>query len=110
MVQFNPWRRNSAFLQFWLLSPESPVSATSSWDLFPRLFSRSRLAVASFSVAMVFAELAHFVFPFVEDGTFHYVSGMYTAALPLIPAGYGLYVTLSEIKKAKRRKRADLSA
>ena len=57
---------------------------------------------SAFYVAMVFAELAHFVFPFMKDGTFHYVSGMYTAALPLFPAGYGLYVTLSEIKKARQ--------
>ena len=55
-----------------------------------------------FYVAMMFAELSHFVFPFLEDGTFHYVSGMYTAAIPLIPAGYGFYITLSEIKKAKQ--------
>jgi hypothetical protein len=50
-------------------------------------------------VNMIVAALAHFVFPFMEDGTFHYVSGMYTAALPLLPAGYGLYITLREIRK-----------
>ena len=55
-----------------------------------------------FFFAMILAELSHFLFPFLEDGTFHYVSGMYTAALPLIPAGYGLYVTLREIRKEKR--------
>jgi len=51
-----------------------------------------------FIVALTMAELSHYIFPFLEDGTFHYVSGMYTAALPLIPAGYSLYVTLHEIK------------
>src|SRR5262245_60775599 len=35
-----------------------------------------------FFVAMTMAELSHFIFPFLENGTFHYVSGMYTAALP----------------------------
>ena len=55
-----------------------------------------------FYVAMMFAELSHFVFPFLEDGTFHYVSGMYTAAIPLIPATYGFYITMREIKKAKQ--------
>lgn len=55
-----------------------------------------------FYFAMMFAELSHFVFPFLEDGTFHYVSGMYTAALPLIPAGYGFYLTMGEIKKVRR--------
>ena len=54
-----------------------------------------------FFVAMTVAELAHFVFPFLEDGTFHYVSGMYTAALPLIPAAYGLYITMHEIKRTR---------
>ena len=54
-----------------------------------------------FFVSMIIAELSHFVFPFLEDGTFHYVSGMYTAALPLIPAGYGLYITMCEIKKER---------
>ena len=58
--------------------------------------------LSAFFVAMTIAELAHFVFPFIEDGTFHYVSGMYTAALPLIPAGYGLYIVFSEIRGAKR--------
>ena len=55
-----------------------------------------------FYVAMMFAELSHFVFPFLEDGTFHYVSGMYTAAIPLITATYGFYITMREIKKAKQ--------
>ncbi len=54
-------------------------------------------------VAMTIAELSHFVFPFLEDGTFHYTSGMYTAALPLIPAWYGLYITLSEIRKQRAK-------
>ncbi len=58
--------------------------------------------LSSFYVAMTIAELAHFFFPFMEDGTFHYVSGMYTAALPLFPAGYGLYVTLREIRKERQ--------
>ncbi len=55
-----------------------------------------------FFFAMAIAELSHFVFPFLKDGTFHYVSGMYTAALPLIPAGYGLYVVRQETLKQKR--------
>jgi len=54
-----------------------------------------------FFVAMTLAELSHFVFPFLEDGTFHYVSGMYTAAIPLIPAAYGLQITMREIRKER---------
>ncbi len=55
-------------------------------------------------VAMMFAELSHFIFPFMEDGTFHYVSGMYTAAIPLFPAAYGFYITMGEIKKVRLNK------
>lgn len=54
-----------------------------------------------FFVAMALAELSHFVFPFLQSNHFHYVSGMYTAALPLIPAGYGLYVLFDELKKER---------
>lgn len=60
-----------------------------------------------FYVAMTIAELSHFVFPFLEDGTFHYVSGMYTAAIPLIPAGYGLRITLREVRRLKRNSKAE---
>lgn len=56
-----------------------------------------------FIVAMTMAELSHYLFPFMEDGTFHYVSGMYTAALPLIPAGYALFIVLQEIKIEKAK-------
>lgn len=56
-----------------------------------------------FYVAMMIAELSHYVFPFLEDGTFHYVSGMYSAALPLIPAVYGFRITLMEIKKERTK-------
>ncbi len=56
-----------------------------------------------FIIAMTMAELSHYIFPFLEDGTFHYVSGMYTAALPLIPAAYALYIVLREIKLEKAK-------
>lgn len=42
-------------------------------------------------------ELTHFVFPFLIDGTFHYESGMYAAALPLIPAAFDLRLILTEV-------------
>lgn len=44
-----------------------------------------------FFVAMALAELSHFLFPYLIRGHLHYVSGMYTAALPLIPAVWGLW-------------------
>jgi hypothetical protein len=55
--------------------------------------------LCAFFFAMTIAELAHFVFPFVIDGTFHYEPGMYTAALPLIPAYYGLKIMFREIRQ-----------
>lgn len=57
--------------------------------------------LCAFFFAMTIAELAHFVFPFLIDGTFHYESGMYTAALPLIPAWFGLYRVLREIARER---------
>lgn len=57
--------------------------------------------LCAFFVAMTVAELAHFVFPFVIDGTFHYQSGLYTAALPLITAYCGLYIMIREIRKVR---------
>lgn len=54
--------------------------------------------LCAFFFAMTIAELAHFVFPFVLDGNFHYESGMYTAALPLFPAFYGLHILMREIR------------
>jgi hypothetical protein len=59
--------------------------------------------LCAFFVAMTIAELAHFIFPFVINGSFHYESGMYTALLPLIPAFYGLYVMMREIRAEKER-------
>jgi hypothetical protein len=52
-------------------------------------------SLSFFFVAMTIAELSHFVFP--------YVSGMYTAALPLIRAGYGLYITMWLVRRERRK-------
>jgi len=70
------------------------------------IIKRTRIGyyfLSFFFVAMTIAELSHYVFPFLEDGTFHYVSGMYTAALPLLPAGYGLFVTMRELRRIRRQ-------
>jgi len=70
------------------------------------LLKRTQLGyyfLSFFFVAMTIAELSHFVFPFLENGTFHYVSGMYTAALPLIPAGYGLFIVLKEVRNIRQK-------
>ncbi len=56
----------------------------------------------AFFIGMLLAELTHFAFPFVEDGTFHYFSGMYTAILPLIPAYVGFRRLLRKIGERPR--------
>ena len=52
-----------------------------------------------FFVAMMLAELSHFIFPFMEDGTFHYFPGMWTAALPLLPAAWGRSRSRSTVRR-----------
>lgn len=46
---------------------------------------------AAFFVAMTISELAHFAFPVARDGSLAYFPGLYTAALPLIPAWVALH-------------------
>jgi hypothetical protein len=60
-----------------------------------------------FFVAMMLAELSHFIFPLMEDGTFHYFPGMWTAALPLLPAAWGLVVMLREVRKHRAHSQPD---
>ena len=55
--------------------------------------------VCTFFFAMIIAELSHFAFPFVIDGTFHYESGMWTAALPLFPAIYGMHKLMRQMQQ-----------
>lgn len=57
--------------------------------------------LAFFFVAMTVAELSHFIFPFVLYGEWKYTAGVATATLPLIPAWYGLFITLKETKRIK---------
>lgn len=57
--------------------------------------------VSAFLFDMMFANLSHFAFPFLMDGTFHYVSGMYTALLPVITAWYTFSIILREIRSMK---------
>ena len=54
-----------------------------------------------FFVAMTVAELTHFIFPFILYGEWKYTAGVATAALPLIPAWYGLIITIRETQKLK---------
>lgn len=53
---------------------------------------------STFLFGMMFAELSHFVSPFLEDGTFHYSPGMYTAILPVLSGWFTFRVILREIR------------
>ncbi|MBI1221395.1 MAG: HXXEE domain-containing protein [Bacteroidetes bacterium] len=63
--------------------------------------------LAFFFVAMTVAELTHFIFPFILYGGWRYTAGVTTAALPLIPAWYGLIVTLKETKRIRDEKKSN---
>lgn len=58
--------------------------------------------VSTFLFGMMFAELSHFVSPFLEDGTFHYSPGMFTALLPVISGWLMFGIVLREMKTANR--------
>ena len=60
--------------------------------------------LAFFFVAMTVAELTHFIFPFVLYGEWRYTPGVATAAIPLIPAWYGLLITIKETSAMKKIK------
>lgn len=50
--------------------------------------------VSTFYFGMMFGEITHFIFPFVENGKFHYSPGMYTALLPIAAGWYGFFTTI----------------
>jgi len=56
-----------------------------------------------FYFGMMFGEPQHFVFPFIENRTFHYVAGMYTALLPSLAGWWAFIVVVREIRNAKKR-------
>lgn len=55
-----------------------------------------------FYFGMMFGEPTHFIFPFIENGRFHYVAGMYTALLPCIGGWYTFTVVVREMRKMNR--------
>lgn len=52
---------------------------------------------STFLFGMMFAELSHFVSPLLEDGTFRYTPGMYTAILPVLSGWFTFRVILREM-------------
>jgi hypothetical protein len=61
---------------------------------------------STFLFGMMFGEVSHFAFPFMEDGTFHYSAGMYTALLPAISAWY----TFAVLRRGMAETRVTLQA
>ena len=56
---------------------------------------------STFLFGMMFGEPSHFVAPFLEDGTFHYVSGMYTAPIQVALAWYLFFLLRREMRRAE---------
>jgi hypothetical protein len=54
---------------------------------------------STFLFGMMFGELSHLAFPFLEDGTFHYSHGMLTAVLPIASAWYTFSLVRRERSK-----------
>ena len=54
---------------------------------------------STFLFGMMFAELSHFVSPFMENGAFHYSPGVYTAILPVILGWFTFRLILREMKQ-----------
>jgi hypothetical protein len=50
---------------------------------------------------MIAGESSHFIFPFLEDGHFHYASGMITAVPLIVSAAYTLRLTVHAVRSAK---------
>ena len=58
--------------------------------------------MSTFLFGTMFGELSHFFSSLLEDGTFHYTPGMYTAA-PLVFSGWATFlILLREVKKQQR--------
>jgi hypothetical protein len=56
---------------------------------------------STFLFGMMFAELSHFFSPLMEDGTFHYSPGMYTAILPVLSGWFTFSIILHEMKRKR---------
>lgn len=56
-----------------------------------------------FLFGMMFMEPTHYIAPFLDDGTWHYVGGMWTAFLPAVLGWYTFLKLRSETKKTRRK-------
>lgn len=58
---------------------------------------------------MLIGEPTHYlIFPIVQGGGYTYFSGMWTALFPMIPAVYGICLTLYEVKRTRANGTAPL--
>jgi hypothetical protein len=57
--------------------------------------------VSVFLFGMMFGEPMHFAFPFMENGRFHYVAGMYSCVLPIAAGWYTFAVIRQNVTKAR---------
>jgi hypothetical protein len=57
--------------------------------------------VSTFLFGMMFGELSHFAFPFMQDGSFHYVAGMYTCLLPIVGAWYTFVIIWRDVQSER---------
>jgi hypothetical protein len=56
---------------------------------------------STFLFGMMFIEPTHFLAPFLQDGTFHYVGGMWTALLPITSGWYTFFRIRREMQRSK---------
>jgi hypothetical protein len=59
-------------------------------------------AASTFLFGMMFIEPTHFLAPFLQDGTFHYVGGMWTAIFPTAMGWYTFSRVRREIRASKQ--------
>lgn len=76
----------------------APVMWVSGAILIIKRWALGYYFLAFFFVGMTIAELTHFIFPFKLYGEWRYTPGVVTAAIPLIPAWYGLVITIKETR------------
>ena len=62
---------------------------------------------SSFLFGMMFAVLSHPLFPFMENGRFHYVAGLYTFFLPALAGWYTFFVMMRERKKIRTARKEE---
>jgi hypothetical protein len=71
-------------------------------------WSAGYFTVSTFLFGMMFIEPTHFLAPFWQNGTFHYVGGMWTAILPIMLGWYTFLLVRREIKQGKKAHLIDI--